>query len=177
MMRDRLNKLAARLPKWKRIHNRMMMSVSAQIADLIDKKFKTRKEFADSLGKNESELSKWLSGNHNFTLKSLAKIEAELGEQFIFMANELEDNLQIYKPNDDAQDTYRVFSHDTNKSAEITTDFNEDDFITLLIAYSSSNRNEWNLSYSEENKNTVQTENIFANTYVTTEGNLTGELT
>ena len=108
-MRKRLNKLASRLPKWKRIQNRMMLAISAQIADLIDKKFKTRKEFADLLGKKESELSKWLSGNHNFTLKSLAKIEASLGEQFIFTSNELSDKLAPYKSDENKYSELRPF--------------------------------------------------------------------
>ncbi len=97
MMRDRLNKLASRLPLWKRIHNRMMMSISAQIADIIDEKFNSRREFADSLDKKESELSKWLSGTHNFTLKSLAKIEEKLEVQFLYTSDELSDNLAPYK--------------------------------------------------------------------------------
>jgi transcriptional regulator with XRE-family HTH domain len=96
MMRERLNKLASRLPKWKRIQNRMMMSIAAQIADLIDEKFNSRREFADSLGKKESEVSKWLSGNHNFTLKSLSKIEEKLGTQFIFTLSEINDRLYPY---------------------------------------------------------------------------------
>ena len=29
------------------------------------------------------EISKWLGGNHNFTLRSLAKLQAELGEEII----------------------------------------------------------------------------------------------
>jgi transcriptional regulator with XRE-family HTH domain len=33
---------------------------------------------AQKLGKTESEVSKWLSGTHNLTLKSIAKIEIAL---------------------------------------------------------------------------------------------------
>ncbi|MBK8153775.1 MAG: hypothetical protein IPK61_12500 [Saprospiraceae bacterium] len=32
------------------------------------------------MDKKPSEISKWLSGEHNFTLRSLAKLSAELGE-------------------------------------------------------------------------------------------------
>jgi transcriptional regulator with XRE-family HTH domain len=35
------------------------------------------------MGKKPSEISKWLNGEHNFTLRSLAKLEAELGEPII----------------------------------------------------------------------------------------------
>ncbi|MCZ8286906.1 MAG: helix-turn-helix transcriptional regulator, partial [Bacteroidia bacterium] len=37
----------------------------------------------EKLGKSEAEISKWLSGTHNFTIRTLSKIEAELGESVI----------------------------------------------------------------------------------------------
>lgn len=37
-----------------------------------------QKQLAEKLGKRESEISKWLSGFHNFTLKSLIKLEEAL---------------------------------------------------------------------------------------------------
>lgn len=43
----------------------------------------TKKELAERLDKNQSEISKWLSGDHNFTLRSLAKLSAELGEPLL----------------------------------------------------------------------------------------------
>lgn len=35
------------------------------------------------MDKKPSEINKWLKGNHNFTLKTIAKLEAELGEPII----------------------------------------------------------------------------------------------
>lgn len=43
----------------------------------------TKKELAEKLYKNPSEISKWLNGEHNFTLRSLAKLAAELGEPLL----------------------------------------------------------------------------------------------
>jgi transcriptional regulator with XRE-family HTH domain len=40
----------------------------------------SKKELAEKMDKRPSEISKWLSGEHNFTLRSLAKLSAELGE-------------------------------------------------------------------------------------------------
>lgn len=40
----------------------------------------SKKELAEKMNKKPSEISKWLSGEHNFTLRSLAKLSAELGE-------------------------------------------------------------------------------------------------
>lgn len=43
----------------------------------------TQKELAERMDKKPSEISKWLSGEHNFTLRSLAKLSAELGEPLL----------------------------------------------------------------------------------------------
>lgn len=60
---------------------------SFAIADKIDAKLKeigmTQKEFAKEVGKTEPEVSRWLSGTHNFTLRTLAKISSVLGEDII----------------------------------------------------------------------------------------------
>jgi len=50
----------------------------AEVARLMQEKGWTQKELAQKLGKTESEVSKWLSGTHNLTLKSIAKIETAL---------------------------------------------------------------------------------------------------
>lgn len=42
-----------------------------------------KKELAEKLDKQPSEISKWFNSNHNFTLKSLAKLSAELGENLM----------------------------------------------------------------------------------------------
>lgn len=40
-------------------------------------------KFANMMGKKPSEISKWLSGNHNLTLKSIIKMECALGIDLI----------------------------------------------------------------------------------------------
>jgi len=40
-------------------------------------------KFADMMGKKPSEVSKWLSGNHNLTLKIIIKMECTLGIELI----------------------------------------------------------------------------------------------
>jgi transcriptional regulator with XRE-family HTH domain len=42
-----------------------------------------QKDLAELMGKTEAEVSKWLAGMHNYTLRSLAKIEAALGSDII----------------------------------------------------------------------------------------------
>lgn len=54
-----------------------------RINQLLCEKGMSRKELAEKLEKRPSEISKWLSGEHNFTLRSLAKLSAELGEPLL----------------------------------------------------------------------------------------------
>ena len=54
-----------------------------QIHDILEKQGKTQRDLAAMLGKKESEISKWMQGTHNFTLKSISKIEAVLGESIL----------------------------------------------------------------------------------------------
>lgn len=49
-----------------------------KIAEILQLKGMTQKDLADLLGKKESEISKWMTGTHNFTLRSIAKIEKAL---------------------------------------------------------------------------------------------------
>ena len=66
---------------------RLKLDLSFAIADKIDailkKKGMTQKEFAKKMNKTEAEVSRWLSGTHNFTLKTIAKITAVLGESIV----------------------------------------------------------------------------------------------
>jgi transcriptional regulator with XRE-family HTH domain len=58
-----------------------------QIHEILEKKNMTQRELAEGLGKRESEVSKWMRGNHNFTIRSIAKIESVLGESLIVTPN------------------------------------------------------------------------------------------
>ncbi|MBL7798490.1 MAG: helix-turn-helix transcriptional regulator [Saprospiraceae bacterium] len=55
----------------------------ARIYDLLEEKGWTQKDLAAKLDKSPSEISKWLSGEHNLTLRTLTRLEVELGEDLI----------------------------------------------------------------------------------------------
>lgn len=55
-----------------RVHDRMMMA--ARLADALAEKSWTQKQLAQKMGKQPSEISKWLSGTHNFTLDTLSDL-------------------------------------------------------------------------------------------------------
>ncbi len=54
-----------------------------RINEILKRKNLTQKDLADKLGKQPSEVHKWLHGEHNLTLRSIAKLEAELGETLL----------------------------------------------------------------------------------------------
>ena len=56
------------------------ISLCFDISDKIDALMKERglskKQFADAIGKRPCEITKWLSGQHNFTISTLAMISS-----------------------------------------------------------------------------------------------------
>ena len=61
----------------------MSVNLVKRITELMEEKNISKKQLADEMRKSPSEISKWLSGMHNFTLKSLAKLESVLGASII----------------------------------------------------------------------------------------------
>lgn len=61
------------------------LAISNKVRKILDKREMSDKEFAKMLGKTPSEISKWLSGTHNLTQKSIIKMEMALGVQLIYV--------------------------------------------------------------------------------------------
>lgn len=66
-------------------HSKLAFDVSDRLAFILQKKGMTQRELAFGLGKSEAEVSKWLGGTQNFTLKTIAMIQAYLGENLIIV--------------------------------------------------------------------------------------------
>lgn len=66
---------------------RMELDLSFALADKIDAILKekkiSQKDLAKRMGKTEAEVSRWLGGTHNFTLRTIAKISEALGIKLI----------------------------------------------------------------------------------------------
>ena len=62
---------------------RQYTAIVVRINDILLAKGFSQKELAEGLKKKPSEINKWLKRPHNLTLKTLAKLEAELGEPII----------------------------------------------------------------------------------------------
>lgn len=61
------------------------LAISDQVHDIFETHptIKTQKALAKVLGKEPSEISRWLSGLHNLTLESIIKMEEALGRDII----------------------------------------------------------------------------------------------
>ena len=73
----------AKIPQDVRKQIDMSWAIADKIDALLKAKGMSQKEFAHLMGKTEPEVSRWLGGTHNFTLRTLAKISVVFGEDVI----------------------------------------------------------------------------------------------
>jgi len=57
-----------------------------KINSILNEQGIQKSQFAEMLGKRPSEITKWLSGTHNLTLKSISKMETVLGVELMSIA-------------------------------------------------------------------------------------------
>lgn len=72
------------------------MLLAAQIYDAIKAKGWNKKDFAKALDKNPSEITKWLSGTHNFTSDTLFDIERVLSIKLVKLDNKPQEVTKTY---------------------------------------------------------------------------------
>ena len=78
-------RMMAKMPEDVKIFIDKYADIVVRINQLLKEKGYSQKNLAEKMDKKPSEISKWLSGNHNFTLRSIAKLEAELGEIILYV--------------------------------------------------------------------------------------------
>lgn len=54
----------------------LCFDISDKIDSLMKERGLSKKQFADAIGKRPCEITKWLSGQHNFTISTLAMISS-----------------------------------------------------------------------------------------------------
>lgn len=77
------DELLVKIPKETRRHHDLLTDIGARIEEILKRKGWSQADFAKAMGKNRSEISKWLGGGHNFTISTIAKIESALDEDIL----------------------------------------------------------------------------------------------
>ena len=75
---SRLEKRRKSIPHEIELYIKISFDIADRIHEVLQAKNLDQKELALLLNKNESEISKWISGTHNFTLKTISRIESVL---------------------------------------------------------------------------------------------------
>ncbi len=88
-MKKRRNNIIEKIKNRIKPETKISVDLSIDIADQVrhllkyGNNIKTQKKLAEILNKEESEISKWLSGLHNLTIDSIAKLTAALDHDII----------------------------------------------------------------------------------------------
>ena len=93
-----------------------------RIHTLLEEKGMEQKDLAVLLEKSESEISKWMSGTHNFTIKTLSKIQSVLEAPIIQVA-------PLYIEERPQKELNLIRNHDKYENI-----FNLDDYKTYTIS-------------------------------------------
>ena len=77
------NELYSKIPEDSKRMSSHSFAIATRISDILQRKRWSRTDLANAMGKKNAEISKWMSGQHNFTIETIAKLEAALGEDII----------------------------------------------------------------------------------------------
>lgn len=80
---EEYNQIVASVPSSIREEVALEMSISTRIYELMTQRGLSKAEFARSVGKRPCEVTKWLSGQHNFTVATLAMLSTFFGQPII----------------------------------------------------------------------------------------------
>lgn len=76
--KELFRKCVADIPKELKIETDLSFAVSDKIAEALEKKGWSVRVFAKEMGTSPAVVSRWLSGTHNFTIRTIAKISTVL---------------------------------------------------------------------------------------------------
>lgn len=72
-------------------------NIAQTILDALKKAGINKTEFAKKLGKDTSVISRWLNGQHNFTIKTIVDIENALNQKIVLPTNRIQDATLLNK--------------------------------------------------------------------------------
>lgn len=78
-----LEEMLGPIPENLQKETELSFQISDRIYELMQQRGLTKKQFADALGKRPCEVTKWLSGQHNFTISTLSMLSTFFGKPVI----------------------------------------------------------------------------------------------
>ena len=78
-----LQEIFNEIPVEKREETRLTFAISNRLAALMQERGLNKKQLAEALGKRPNEITRWLSGEHNFTISTLAMLSTFFGKSII----------------------------------------------------------------------------------------------
>lgn len=96
-IQDKLNKIRERTPREVKIMINHSFAIVDRIDEIMTRKNISQRDLASLLGKKESEISKWMRGTHNFTIRTIAKLEAVLGESIFRIHKPISERRQAHR--------------------------------------------------------------------------------
>lgn len=81
--KNRYKEMVASVPTDIKAEVNLTFAISDRIDSLMHEKGLSKKQLADALGRRPSEITKWLSGQHNFTIATLGMLSSFFGQPII----------------------------------------------------------------------------------------------
>lgn len=104
-------RILSETPEETKIFTRLYADIVLRVNQLLKENNLNQKDLALKMEKRPSEINKWLKGEHNLTLRSLAKLQAEFGEPIINIP--LRKSIETKK---DIKTSFTVYKNDSIKT-------------------------------------------------------------
>ncbi|MCH5213718.1 MAG: helix-turn-helix transcriptional regulator [Muribaculaceae bacterium] len=81
--KNKYKEMVASVPDSIKREVNLCFDISDKIYQLMQERGLSKKQFADAIGKRPCEITKWLSGQHNFTISTLSMISSFFNCQIV----------------------------------------------------------------------------------------------
>lgn len=82
-IKDKYREMISQIPPEIQEEVNLSFAISNKIDALMQERGLSKKQFAEQIGKRPSEITRWLSGQHNFTISTIAMLSTFFGKSII----------------------------------------------------------------------------------------------
>jgi transcriptional regulator with XRE-family HTH domain len=108
------------IPEETKVFAKMSLDILERIEEIMELQNLSYKDLANSLGKSQSEISKWIRGTQNFTISTLAKLQVALKDEIINIPCKRNKTYELQKVQRRMFDyTIRILNHRKSEKAKI----------------------------------------------------------